>query len=160
MTPQAALAFVEKHGAVLVSARGAAPRLAEAIAGEPIRGSWWAHPKGRQIFRVLQALNDSPEVLVCRLIDGKLSLVHRRLWPALVRMAPQLPPGRLARVMQVHTEKGHHENRELAFPLWVPADVLRQAQALGEEQAAAVLGPWMAATTAGRPRGSPLAGAL
>jgi len=84
MTPQAALAFVEKHGVVLVSARSAVPPLVEAIAGAPIRGSWWAHPKGREIFRILQAVSDSPDVLVCRLVDGKLSLVHRRLWPALV----------------------------------------------------------------------------
>ena len=53
MTPQAALAFVEKHGVVLVSARSAVPPLVEAIAGAPIRGSWWAHPKGREIFRLI-----------------------------------------------------------------------------------------------------------
>ena len=41
-TVREALAFVERHGAVLLSARGAAPSLAEWIAGEPIRGSWWA----------------------------------------------------------------------------------------------------------------------
>ena len=28
---------------VLQAARGPAPNLAEAIAGEPIRGSWWGH---------------------------------------------------------------------------------------------------------------------
>jgi len=33
------IAFVEKHGVVLASARGPVPSLAEAIAGEPIRGS-------------------------------------------------------------------------------------------------------------------------
>ncbi|HZR35551.1 MAG TPA: hypothetical protein VFA75_09265 [Nevskia sp.] len=145
MTPQAALAFVEKHGVVLVSGRGAAPRLSEAVAGEPIRGSWWAHPESRQIFRVLQALHDSPDVVVCRLVDGKLSLVHRRLWPALVRLAPRLPPGRLARVRQVHTADGHHENQETAFPQWVPPAVLRQARELSEAQAAAALGPWLSA---------------
>ena len=48
MSAADALAFVERHGIVLESARHAAiPSLAEAIAGEPIRGSWWAHPKGR-----------------------------------------------------------------------------------------------------------------
>lgn len=143
MTPQAALAFVEKHGVVLVSARGKPPRLAEAIAGEPIKGSWWAHPKGRKIFRILQALSGSPEILVCRVVDGKLSLVHRRLWPALARLAPRFPPERLARVTQVHTAQGHHENQETAFPQWVPPAVLRQARTLSEAQAAAALGPWL-----------------
>ena len=36
--------FVERHGVVLASARGPVPNVAEAVAGEPIRGSWWGHP--------------------------------------------------------------------------------------------------------------------
>jgi hypothetical protein len=35
MTAVEALAFVEAHGVVLVSAKGPVPRLTEAIAGEP-----------------------------------------------------------------------------------------------------------------------------
>ena len=31
-----------EHGIVLVSAKGPAPRLTEAIIGKPIKGSWWA----------------------------------------------------------------------------------------------------------------------
>lgn len=62
MTAEEAIAFVREHGVVLVSAKGPVPRLVEAIAGEPIRGSWWAHPKGHQIFSVLQAVADSEEV--------------------------------------------------------------------------------------------------
>jgi len=51
MTDKQALAFVKRHGIVLQAARGPVPSLAEAIAGGPIRGSWWGHPKGREIFR-------------------------------------------------------------------------------------------------------------
>jgi hypothetical protein len=35
-----ALAFVAQHGIMLASARGAAPRLIDAIAGELIAGNW------------------------------------------------------------------------------------------------------------------------
>ena len=35
------MAFVLRHGVVLVSAKGPAPRLTEAIAREAIRGSCW-----------------------------------------------------------------------------------------------------------------------
>lgn len=143
MTPEAALDYVQQHGVVLASARGPVPRLVEAIAGEPIKGSWWAHPEGRQIYALFQFLEDAPEVLVCRLVEGKISLVHRRLWPALVRLAPRLPPERLARIRQVHTAAGRHENRETPFPQWVPVAVLRQARELGEADAAATFGPWM-----------------
>jgi hypothetical protein len=77
-----ALGFVELHGVVLASAKGPAPRLVEAIAGEPIPGNWWSHPKAHCIYDVLAQVRESEQVLVCRLINGKLTLIHRRLWPA------------------------------------------------------------------------------
>jgi hypothetical protein len=45
-----ALAFVERQGVVLQAARGPLPNLAEWIVGGRIRGSWWGHPKGKEIF--------------------------------------------------------------------------------------------------------------
>ena len=145
LSAKQALAFVRKHGVVLVSARGPAPRLTEAIAGEDIKGSWWAHPRGREIFAVLQTVTDSKNVLVCRLVNGKVTLVHRRLWPALVRVAPCLPPEVTAQVQEEHTASGRHVTHEVAFPKWVPADVVKLARALGEAEAFAALGPWAAA---------------
>jgi hypothetical protein len=142
MTSSEALAFVRKHGVVLVSAKGPVPRLVDAIVDQPVKGSWWAHPQGRHIFRVLQTVTESDAVLQCRLVDDKITLVHRRLWPALVRLYPGLPRRRLARVQQVHTTSGRHANFEIAFPEWVPAEVKRRAAALSEDQARAALGPW------------------
>ena len=84
-----AIAFVERHGVVLQAARGPVPSLAEAIAGESIRGSWWGHAKGREIFRASRAVCESPEVLVCKLVDNKVTYVHRRVWPALIKLAPR-----------------------------------------------------------------------
>lgn len=145
MNADEALAFVSRHGAVLASAKGAAPRLSEAIAGMPIQGSWWSHPHGRGIYAVLQALEQSPEILVCRLLEGRVSLVHRRLWPALVRLAPRFAAGRLDQVRQEHTAAGHHQSHALPFPQWVPPDVLQQAQQLSEAQAETLLGDSLAA---------------
>lgn len=143
MTPEAALDYVQRHGVVLASARGPVPRLVDTIVGGPVKGSWWAHPKGRQIYALFQFLENAPEVLVCRLVEDRISFVHRRLWPALVRLAPRLPPERLARIRQVHTESGRHQNRETAFPQWVPPEVVQQARELGEAEAAAMFGPWI-----------------
>ena len=64
MTPAQARAFVERHGIVLASAKGAVPNLADAVAGEAIRGSWWGHRDGRRIFAALAALEDDEAVLV------------------------------------------------------------------------------------------------
>ena len=144
--PEAALAFVKKHGVVLVSAKGPVPRLTEAIAGEPIKGSWWAHPQGHHIFGILEAVTASDQVLVCRLVEGKITLVHRRLWPALVRLADRLTPAQLAQVKQEHTAGGKHVNRELAFPRWVPPDVAAQAKAMGEQEALAAFAVLFPAT--------------
>ena len=83
MNQKEALAFVERHGIVLQAARGPLPNLAETIAGGAIRGSWWGHPKGKEIFHALKTIGASPDVLVCKLVEGKFTYVHRRLWPTL-----------------------------------------------------------------------------
>src|SRR5215813_7285224 len=107
--------FVAQNGIVLASAKGPVPNLAEAVAGEPIRGSWWGHRKGSQIFHALSAVDDSPDVL------GK---------------------ERVAAIKQEHTASGAHRNVSTPFPKWVPAEVKEQASRLSETEARAALGPW------------------
>ena len=138
-----ALAFVREHGVVLVSARGLAPRLTEAIAGEPITGSWWAHPQSRRIYAILNAVTESEQVLVCRLLNGKLTLVHRRLWPAMIRLAARFAAEQLAQVSEVHTPSGRHVRREIPFPQWVPPGVAAEVKALSEPQALMAFGAWI-----------------
>jgi len=135
-----ALAFVAEHGVVLAAARGPVPSVAEAVAGEPIRGSWWGHPRGHDIFRALSELSGSPDIKCFKLVDGKVTFVHRRLWPALVRLAGELGPERLAEVRQEHTASGAHRNVVTPFPEWVPAEVKRAAARLDEAAARAALG--------------------
>ena len=140
MTPRGALAFVRRHGIVLEGARGPVPNLAEAAAGGPIRGSWWGHAKGKQIFWLTRAVRDSPQVLVCRLLGGKVTYVHRRLWPAVVRLARVFGRRNLAALHEVHTPSGRHKFHVLPFPLWVPSVVKRQARLLSEADARVSVG--------------------
>ena len=137
MTAQQALAFIRKHGVVLETAQGPVPSLAAVIAGGPVRGNWWGHPKSHEIFAVTRAIRDSKDVLVCRLIQGKVTFIHRRLWPALVRAAGRLPSHRLAQVREVHTSSGRHVTTEIPFPEWVPPRVRAAASGLSEEAAIA-----------------------
>lgn len=116
MTTDEALGFVREHGVVLEAASGPAPSFASAIAGGPIRGSWWGHARGREIFALTRAVRDCPDVLVCRLVDGKITYVHRRLWPALVRVAERFPRKHLAKIDEKHTASGKHVSEEVAFP--------------------------------------------
>ena len=139
MTLKQALTFVKTNGITLESGRGPVPSLAQTIAGETIRGSWWAHPKGHVIFLCSRAIRESEDVLVCRLVGGKVTYVHRRLWPALVRVAEQFDAHRLAAIREVHTATGKHKIEVRAFPGWVPSEITRAAAKLTAEQAAGLL---------------------
>ena len=129
------MAVLREHGMLLASAKGPIPNVAELVVGEPIRGSWWAHPRSHEIFAVLNELAESPDVVRLRLIRGKITLVHRRMWPALVRLADRLPDGALAAVDEQHTASGAHRTVEVPFPAWVPPEVIREAARLSEHEA-------------------------
>lgn len=159
MTADEAMSFVREQGIVLMAAHGPVPRLTDVIIRQAIRGSWWAHPDSKQIFDVLQALGESPEILVCRLVNGKLTLVHRRLWPALIKLADQFDPRQLAQVHQEHTSAGHHVAHDVPYPQWVPEAALEEvrrisrADALGMLSSAAGLSDsWLKAARSKKPR--------
>ena len=135
VTARTAVGFVKRHGIVLESSHGAVPNLAETIAGTPIRGSWWGHRLGHAIFAATRAVRASEEVLVCRLVRGRVTYVHRRLWPALIRLADKLDVGRLAALHEEHTASGAHQLHETPFPDWVPAAAKKAASKLSVEEA-------------------------
>ena len=70
----------------LVPVADAVPSLIAGIVGGPVRGSWWSHPAGKQIFAIATGLEDSGDALSAKLIAGKVTFLHRRLWPALARV--------------------------------------------------------------------------
>jgi hypothetical protein len=137
--------FVEKHGVVLASARGPVPSVAEAIAGEPIVGSWWSHPKAQVIFDALSSIDDSNDVRCFKLVDKKITLVHRRVWPALVKLAQAgvIPADRVESIQQEHMPTGEHRNFTIPFPDWVPEEVSAAAESLSLDDAREQLGSWM-----------------
>ena len=98
-----------------------------------------AHSKANTIFLCSRAIRESVDVLVCRLAGGKVTYVHRRLWPALVRLAGRFDADRLAAIQEVHTPMGKHEVRRTAYPDWVTEDVMRAAEELTEKEAASLL---------------------
>jgi hypothetical protein len=124
---------------LLESARGPLGNVAELVAGEPIRGSWWSHRQSHEIFAAINRLAASPDVVRTRLVNGRVTLVHRRIWPALVRAADRFPPERLAAIREEHTSTGAHQVHEQPFPEWVPDDVVRASRLLSIEEALAEL---------------------
>ena len=132
------------------------PSLTALVAGAPIRGSWWGHPAGRRIFQVASALEEGGEVVFVPLLSAKVTLIHRRLWPALVsvgeehapwQMDPLTPAARslldeveragrfrasgpsskaLARALLVHAEQVHIEKGSHATELVSWGELRRQ----------------------------------
>jgi len=90
MTLRQALSLIRKHGVMLEGARGPVANVVDAVAGGERRGSWWTHPRGREIFAITRAVRDSGYVAVIRLVNGHITYLHRRLWPAVARLAPRL----------------------------------------------------------------------
>ena len=70
---------LEKHG-ILLQTDAALPNVVSLLAAEQIRGSWWTHPLAQKIFAGLNKLQDHEDILFTKLISGKITLVHRRLW--------------------------------------------------------------------------------
>ena len=74
---------LKAHG-ILLTTDPKLPSVCAMVAGEPVRGSWWAHPRSHAMFRVLTELAAHPDVLVAKLVSGKDTFIHRALWPAVL----------------------------------------------------------------------------
>lgn len=68
------------------------PSVCTVITGEPMKGSWWSHPMAQTIFQVNERLDDHPDVLMAKLLAGKVTFVHRQFWPALLAVAMSREP--------------------------------------------------------------------
>jgi hypothetical protein len=76
----------------------ALPSVTRLVAGEPIHGSWWGHPLGHVIYELVGQLGARSGALDAKLVDGKVTYVHPRLWPAFFALAEQLAPQALSRL--------------------------------------------------------------
>ncbi len=79
------LEALEEYGLLLQQDK-ALPSVVGLLVGS-VKGSWWGHPESHRIFALTGELEDHPDVLVCKLVSGKTTFVHRRLWPALLAAA-------------------------------------------------------------------------
>lgn len=82
---------LRRHG-LLLKSDPKLPSVTTLIAGEPVRGSWWAHPAAATIMRALEQLADHRDVLLMKLVRGKDTFVHRRFWPEIYAIATAREP--------------------------------------------------------------------
>lgn len=85
-TASALLTELDRQGLLLLQ-DARLPDAISALTGAKASGSWWSHPESARLFAVLEQFTDHPDVVVAKLVGGKLTFVHRRLWPALLGAA-------------------------------------------------------------------------
>ena len=104
------LEAIAEHGLLLLQDKQLANAVT-VITGEHLRGSWWGHPRSNEIFRAIESLPDD-QVVTTKLVGGKVTFVHRRLWPDLLAVAEG------EREYEVHTESGSHQKRFEPWSRW------------------------------------------
>jgi hypothetical protein len=77
------LTQLEQAG-LLLESDSSLPSVCQVVTGAPIKGSWWGHELGKVIYAVCGTLEDHPDVVRVKLLFGKITYVHRELWPALL----------------------------------------------------------------------------
>jgi hypothetical protein len=71
------------------------PSITGIMVREPIKGSWWSHPMANEIYLLSQRLIDHPDTIFLKLLSGKTTYVHRRLWPELIAIGTAQEPWQL-----------------------------------------------------------------
>jgi hypothetical protein len=71
------------------------PSVVTLVAGAPVRGRWFAHPAAHEIYRIGELLERDPALLDVPLLERKSTLVHRRLWPAVLAVSTSRQPWQL-----------------------------------------------------------------
>lgn len=98
------------------------PSVCGIITGEPMKGSWWSHPMAQTIFQVNERLDDHPDVLIAKLLAGKVTFVHRQFWSALLAVATSKEqwqmrnlPGTAQKVLKFLKNAGTVRSNELTI---------------------------------------------
>ena len=95
MQPTQEILHVLADRGLLLTQDKSLPNVVTLLTGQSLRNSWWSHPKARLIFAVLSDLAQHPDVLFTKLLYGKVTLLHRRLWSQFLAVASAREPWQL-----------------------------------------------------------------
>jgi hypothetical protein len=85
------LAYISEHGLLLLQHK-TVMNAATLITGQRLSTSWWANPRAQEIFRALEKLDATGDIIGTRLIDRRVTFVHRTLWPAIQAVGSSRAP--------------------------------------------------------------------
>ena len=111
------------------------PSVCSLIAGEPMRGSWWSHPMAQTIFQVNEKLDDHPDVVITKLVSGKVTFVHQKLWAELFAIGISREAWQMNRLsasaqklLAAIDEAGSLRTDEIKTLISKPGDVARELE--------------------------------
>ena len=84
-----------------------------------------------------------------------MTYIHRRRWPAVVRLADWLDGTKLAAIHEEHKPSGAHKLHLIPFTKWVPTEIRQVVKELSEQEAISQLADWIDVI---RPQKSPASG--
>jgi hypothetical protein len=145
------LNHLSRHGLLLQQDKRL-PSVVGLLAGGPLTGSWWNHPRAHHIFYSLEQLLDHPDVLLTRLVGGKVTYLHRSLWPAFLAVATAgeawqrkgLPADARSLLRAVHTGNGIRATGEPARALQARLRVYAEEVHTEAGRHETLLRPWSA----------------
>ncbi len=112
---------------VLMETDARLPSVASLIAGEPISGSWWSHAFAQKIFATLGQFEDHRDVMFTKLISGKVTLVHRPLWPETLAIGTARAPWQMKglsksarNLLAMIDDQGSLRTDQIAWPKSAP----------------------------------------
>ena len=117
-----ALGQLALHG-LLLKSDPKLPSVITLVAGEPVRGSWWGHPMGNQMFHLLESLEDHEDAALVKLVSGKDTFVHKRLFSHLASIGMSREDWQLndltaaaARLLELVDKEGIVRTENLRLP--------------------------------------------
>lgn len=117
-----ALQILRRFG-VLLETDAHLPSVASLIAGEPVSGSWWSHASAEKIYIALGEFADHRDVMFTKLLSGKVTLVHRKLWPEILAIGTARTPWQMKalskparNLLKMIDEQGSIRTDQIAWP--------------------------------------------
>lgn len=78
------------------------PSLTGIVAGKPVKGSWWGHPKGNLMYNLSNELMWEKDILTVKLINHKITFIQKRHWDALFAIVSEQSPWQMKGLAVTH----------------------------------------------------------
>lgn len=68
------------------------PSVVGIVTGEKILSTWWSHKKGHEIFNILSEISEKDDILLTKMISGKVTFIYKNLWLEFLTVANSNEP--------------------------------------------------------------------